>query len=401
MNHSHQKHSFIKKHFLLSGTMFLFLFTVLLTTNCLLPSLSSASDPKKELKNIQKKLLEEKRKVKQALKTEKSILEELEHINKMLSNKQKELKYSNNQLAKTHSKIKKQENEIKLLNKKLDTRKSFLKKRLRSIYKQQQGDIASILISAHDYQDLARRIKYISLLAHYDGKLMNSYIVEIHKRNKKMRHLEVLKKELMVNKANIKKKADEMEAEHKKKDVVLAFVKMKRSSYEGMVKELEESSSRLLDMIKELEEKEIPSSFIGKKGFVALKRRLPWPINGKVLVPFGTYKDPNFNISTFKKGIEIQADVGDSVLSVYDGSVVFADWFKGYGLLLIINHGKGYHTLYAHLSEIFHKTGDIIKWRQAVGKIGETGILNEPSLYFEIRYKGRPINPLEWLKKKK
>jgi septal ring factor EnvC (AmiA/AmiB activator) len=353
------------------------------------------------LKNIQKKLLEEKRKVKQALKTEKSILEELEHINKMLSNKRKELKYYNNQLAKTHSTIKKEENEIHLLNIKLDTRKSFLKKRLRSIYKQQHGDIASTLISAHDYQDLARRIKYISLLAHYDGKLMNSYIIEIHKRNKKMSHLEVLKKEFMVNKFTIKKKADEMEAERKKKDVVLASVKMKRSSYEEMIKELEESSSKLLDMIKELEEKESPSSFIGKKDFAALKRRLPWPINGKVLVPFGTYKDPDFNISTFKKGIEIQADVGDSVLSVYDGSVVFADWFKGYGLLLIVNHGKGYHTLYAHLSEIFHKTGDIIKRRQAVGKIGETGILNEPSLYFEIRHKGRPINPLEWLKKKK
>ncbi len=401
INQSRQKYTVIKKYLILSRTTVLLLFMVFFTSHCLLPSVSSASDPKKELRKIQKKLLKEKRKVKQAIKKEKSILEELEQTNKMLSNKRKELQYYNNQLAKTDLKIKKQENEIMLLNRKLDIRKSFLKERLRSLYKQQHGDIASILISANDHQDLAKRIRYMSLLAYYDGKLMKTYGNEIHERNNKMKRLAILQTEFKVNKTNIKKKTNEMEKERKKKDVLLASVRKKRSSYEGMIKELEESSDRLLDMIKELEDKGVPPSIIGGKGFAVLKRRLPWPINGKVLVPFGTYKDPKFNISTFRKGIEIKADLGDTILSVYNGSVVFADWFKGYGLLLIINHGKGYHTLYAHLSEIFHKTGDIIKRRQAVGKIGETGILNEPSLYFEIRHKGKPMDPLEWLIKKK
>jgi len=107
------------------------------------------------------------------------------------------------------------------------------------------------------------------------------------------------------------------------------------------------------------------------------------------------------SIPTFKKGIEIEAKAGDTALSVLGGRVVYADWFKGYGLLLIVNHGKGFHSLYAHLSEIFHKTGDIIKGRQAVGKIGESGLLNVPSLYFEIRYKGKPYDPLKWLRYRK
>ena len=80
--------------------------------------------------------------------------------------------------------------------------------------------------------------------------------------------------------------------------------------------------------------------------------------------------------------------------------MVFADWFKGYGNLLIINHGEGYHTLYANLSEIFFKVGDIIKVHDTVGKVGESGILNAPSLYFEIRYKGKPLDPVQWLKKR-
>ncbi|HDN95370.1 MAG TPA: hypothetical protein ENG76_04775, partial [Nitrospirae bacterium] len=82
------------------------------------------------------------------------------------------------------------------------------------------------------------------------------------------------------------------------------------------------------------------------------------------------------------------------------GRVVYSDWFKGYGLLLIINHGKGYHSLYGNLSEIFHKTGDIINEGTAVGNVGNSSILNVPTLYFEIRYKGKPIDPVKWLKKK-
>ena len=131
------------------------------------------------------------------------------------------------------------------------------------------------------------------------------------------------------------------------------------------------------------------------------KRRLPWPINGKVIVPFGKYKDPKFNITVFKNGIEIKAKEGYRPKAVAGGQVVFADWFKGYGQLLIINHGGGYHSLYGNLNEIFHETGDIIKQGTSIGKTGKSELLNVPSLYFEIRYKGKPVNPMKWLKRKR
>jgi septal ring factor EnvC (AmiA/AmiB activator) len=367
----------------------------------LVNSLSSAEeDPQKKLKEIQRKLLYEKRKVKQTIKKEESILEELEKINKLLRQKNRELEYYNKKLSETKRKIALLEKDISMLNDKLDIRKNLLKQRLKGLYKQQHGEVASVLISARDYQELAMRIRYISLLARYDTKLMNNYRLGIKDLHDKKREMELLQKELELNKATVKKKKEEMENERARKDTLLASVRKKRDSYEQMVKELEDSSKKLRKMIDELADEGIPASIIGTKGFAALRRRLPWPINGEVIVPYGTYKDPKFNITTFRKGIEIKADIGDVVLAVAGGRVVYADWFKGYGLLLIINHGNGFHSLYAHLSEIFHKTGDIIKSRQAVGRIGETGVLNQPSLYFEIRYKGKPVNPLEWLRKK-
>lgn len=357
-----------------------------------------ASDPEKELQEIQKKLLKEKYRVKETIKKEQSILEELEEINKILGKKRSELKYYNNRLSETREKIGQLENEIASLSRKLETRKKYLGERLRTIYKQQHGDIASVLVSARDYQDLTKRIKYMSLLAHYDSKLMETYSSGLKELNIKMQHMEMLQKELELNKAAVKKKTDEAEQERSKKDKLLAAIRDKRNYYNKLIEELEESSERLRELIKKDEEKEL--SYISPgKGFMALKRRLPWPVKGEILAPFGQYKDPKFNIPTFRKGVEIKADRGDTVLSVAEGRVVYADWFKGYGLLLIVNHGDGYHTLYAHLSEIFNKTGDIIKERQAIGKSGESGLLNEPSLYFEIRHKGKPIDPLEWLKK--
>lgn len=363
-------------------------------------SLTDASDPKKELKKIQKKLSEEKRKVKLTIKKEESILSELEQINKILEKKREELKYYDRQLSKTHSRIRALENEISLLNGKLHIRRNLLKERLIALYKQRYGDIALILVSAKDYQDLIQRSRYINLIAYHDSKLMKIYRNGIEELNIKMDRLETLKKELEVNKKNVNKKTGEMQAERKKKDKLLASIKSKRSSYEKMVEELEESSKNLHELIEKLEKEKRPSP-IGGKGFIRLRGRLPWPIDGSVLASYGRQKDPEFNIPTFKKGIEIKASIGDTVRAVSGGRVVYADWFKGYGLLLIINHGGGYHTLYAHLSEIFYKTGDIIKRGQTIGKIGESGVLTEASLYFEIRYKGKPVDPLDWLRKKK
>ncbi len=383
---------------LLLTSYFLFLASCFL----LLPShfsLLNAADLKKELTEIEKKLKEEKQKVKEAIKKEKSIFSELEKINRAIKKKKKELRHYDKRLSETLSKIEFLKDEITLFNGELGKRKKYLKERLRTLYKQQYGDIALILISAKDYQDLIRRSRYISLIAYNDSRLMRTYSSDIKELDFKKRHMETLKKELEVNKSNVRKKMKEMQTERLKKDKLRASIRSKRGSYEKMIKELKESSKKLRKMIKRLKKKKLPPSIIGK-GFKPLRGRLPWPVKGKVIVPFGKYKDPKFNIPVFKNGIEIEANTGAIAQAVAGGRVVYADWFRGYGQLLIINHGSGYHSLYGNLSEIFHKTGDIIKKGTAVGKIGESELLDVPTLYFEIRYKGRPLDPMRWLKRK-
>ncbi len=365
------------------------------------PLPASSDSPKKKLSVIIKKLKEEKEKIKTTLEKEASILSGLEKLDRSVKKKKGDLKYYNDRLAQTRAKIKILKNDISALNDKLGNRKHLLKKRLRVLYKQQYtGNSALILVSARNYQDLLRKSRYISLMAHYDGTLMNTYSNGIKKYHLKQMKMEALQKDLKENKDNIRTSMKGMQKERANKDKLLASVKDKRSTYEKMVRELKASSDKLKKIIKELEKKKIPPSVIGK-GFRAMKGRLPWPVYGKLIVPFGKYKDPKFNIPVFKNGIEIKSKTGEAANAVHGGRVVYADWFKGYGQLLIINHGKGYHSLYGHLAEIFYKAGDIIKNGSHVGTIGEKGILNVPTLYFEIRHKGKPIDPLGWLKLKK
>jgi len=379
----------------LLSTVYCLLLTLLLTSHF---SLIHAANPKKDLSEIERKLKESKKQVKEAIEREKSILSEIDRTNKTIKKKQGEIKIYETRISQTESDIKNLENEIMTLTGRLEQNKEKLKERLKALYKQHYGVKALILISAKDYQDLLNKSRYMNLIAYYDRQIISAVNSEISIANEKRTDLEVLRKNLQISKENVQNKQKEMNAEISKKDKLLASVRSKRSSYEDMIKELEVSSEKLRAMI-ETFDKETPSEQVPGTGFGAQKRRLPWPINGDVIIPYGKYSDPLYNIPVFKNGIEIRAVNSEQPRAVAGGNVVYADWFKGYGLLLIINHGNGYHSLYGHLSEIFFKSGDIIKKGIAVGNIGESGVLNVPSLYFEIRYKGKPVDPMQWLKK--
>jgi septal ring factor EnvC (AmiA/AmiB activator) len=365
-----------------------------------LPSDFHAASPKKKLSQIEKQIKSKKRKVKQALKNEESILTRIQSIEKNIYKKEKELKEYKKRLSTAEAETLLLEREISRLDKKLVKRKKLLRERLKSLYKQQYGGSTLILISATDYNDLIRRSKYISLIAYNDNRIMVEYTSDIEKLNIKIKTFELLKKKLETSRTNAKKKKKELQHNRVRKDKLLVTIRSKRSSYEKAIKELNKSSKKLRQLIKKFEKKKIPKSVLGK-GFRSWKGRLPWPVKGTVIVPFGKYKDPKFNITVFKNGIEIKAKEGYRPQAVAGGQVVYADWFKGYGQLMIINHGSGYHSLYGNLTEIFHKTGDIIKSGTSIGKTGKSELLNVPSLYFEIRYKGKPVNPMKWLKRKR
>jgi septal ring factor EnvC (AmiA/AmiB activator) len=230
----------------------------------------------------------------------------------------------------------------------------------------------------------------------YEHRLMNSYKENLESLHEKEARLVQLRAELIQSKEKVKTEEASLEKNKIYKENLLASIKNEKSSYSNMLKELENTSKKLLEIIREAEKGET----FTLKGFSKLKGKLPWPLNGKIMIPYGSQRDPQFNTPIFRSGTYIRSTYDSLVKAVYGGKVVFAEWFKGYGQLVIVNHGEGYHTLYGSLSEIFTKVGDIIKEKQKIGRVGNSGILNEPGLYFELRYKGKPLNPMQWLKRR-
>ncbi len=370
--------------------------SLLALSSLLLAPFVFAATPQEEYKKIKKEMREKKEKIEKVEKRERSILSDLEETGKELSTVETEIRKSRKRLNNTESQIARVEAEISLNRGSIDRQREWLKRKLRAMQKYSYpGDIMLLLSNTEDISQLTKSWKNLEYIALYENRILNSYKENLKGLQEKEKQLKGLEAELVKNTEKVRSKEAELAGKKGEKEAVLASVQNEKSSYEKMLKELKEASRRLFDVIQESEKDTYRA-----KGFSGLRGKLLWPVEGRIAIPYGSSKDPRFNTPVFKSGIFIQTGDDINAKAVYAGKVVFAEWFKGYGRLMIVNHGDGYHTLYGSLSEIFSKVGDIINSGQVIGRVGDSGILDAPGLYFEVRYKGRPLDPVQWLKKR-
>ena len=151
----------------------------------------------------------------------------------------------------------------------------------------------------------------------------------------------------------------------------------------------------LIDLIARLRDAiaDIPKVLAGAEPFASLRGRLPWPATGRVLERFGAATTGGHP----SEGVLIEARRGTPVRAVSHGRVAFADWMAGYGLLLIVDHGDGYMSLYAHNEAMRAEAGDWVSAGEVIAEAGNSGGRSESGLYFELRARGRPVDPVGWL----
>ena len=182
-----------------------------------------------------------------------------------------------------------------------------------------------------------------------------------------------------------------------KKEIILKEIQAKKKMSQAALASLR-SSAKVLDAALDA---------MGLRGSAALddttfskqKGRLPIPVQGNIISTFGTVKNGDYKSFTFQSGIDIRVERGEPVRSVFKGEVMFAQWLKGYGNLVIINHGDNYYTLYAHVEEMFKRKGDTVGAGEVIATAGDTGSIKGLCLHFEVRHHGKPMNPMNWLKK--
>ena len=167
---------------------------------------------------------------------------------------------------------------------------------------------------------------------------------------------------------------------------------------------MERSASRVDTLLKELEQRRKAAALRPKKGSVGsilFQGSLQWPADGDVVSFFGRQKHPSFETYIERKGIEIRTDEGSPIRAVMAGTVEYADWLRGYGLVLILDHTNGFFSLYAHASRLSRKVGEHVQAGQVIGETGDTGMTGESTLYFELREGAEPVDPLAWLARRR
>lgn len=375
--------------------MFRFLFLAVLV---LLPSSAYAETPAEEYQRVQDRIRAEKKRLSEAREKESTVLGELEEVNKKLVTVGAELRQVRRKLARTEREIAETGAKIRKTEDGLERQRNWLRRKLRVMQRSgYSGDVVIALLNTEDVAQLTRVWKYLESMTLQEQKILRSYRENLAMLALQQKTLAALREELKSDAEVVKGKENELSSRKGSKEQILSSVRNAKAEHQKMLSELRQASNRLLELIREAEK----TDTFAATGFAKLKGRLSWPVAGAVVIPYGSQRDAQFDTPVFRNGMHIQTDQDAGVHAVSGGKVIFAEWFKGFGQLVIVNHGSGYHTLYGNLSEIFSRVGDIIKVRQMIGKVGMSGIFNNPGLYFEIRYKGKPLDPSQWLTRKR
>ncbi len=375
---------------------------ILLLVFIVMSSLSYASQPKEELREIKKEIEIHKRKLKETKKIEKNVLEDLKRVSNELNEIEWKIKNHRAKIKNLQIKIAETEKGIKTYSAQLEERKSNLIKRIKGIQRlNNQPHPALIILLEEDTTKAFRLIRNTQKIINIDKNLIQQYRAELNNLIVQQTELKKLYASLKHEEEALKKAEEVQKQKKKEKEILLAKVRQDKALYEKKIKELEENARRLTRLLQETEKKEkrAGATVLPEGDFTKKRGSLLWPLSGPVVAHYGSQKDPVFNIPIMRSGIYIQAQPGTPVKASAEGRVVYASYFKGYENLVIISHGDGYYTVYGSLGSMNVREGAYVKTGQVIGTVGTASAIDTPAVYFEVRYRGKPLNPEQWLRK--
>jgi len=372
---------------------------------------SEIIEKERTLQQKQTQLREERARAAEARKREAGVLAELEEVEKRLGEKRRQVAALDVRVRRAQGEVTALQGEIGRLESQRAGQQEALGRRLRTLYMMQaQGGVLPLLLSGDDPLARAVRLRHLTTMATVDARAIREYRVTSEGLADRQARVETRRKDLGALRTEAESERSAADTDAGRRRVLLAKVRDERAYHDRLVGELSEATRRLEAFIRDLQakqrrlakapapERSRPAPGEGGRGLAALRGRLVWPAEGKVVGDFGAQVHPRFGTKTFRNGIDIEVAEGTSITAVYPGHVVYTGWFRGYGNLIILDHGGESYTLYAHAAEIRVAEGDDVRQGQALGTVGDTGSLGGPRLYFEVRHQGKPVDPVQWLR---
>ena len=375
-----------RKGYRFLSAILVLLFTALVVTPVLADELE---EKQQQLTNIQQQIEAQQRKAEQARRKEQTIAGQLRAIQEELDTAEAEYEAVNDQLENTELHIKSNVELSNRLTKKLEAQTKTLHRRIRDIYKNGQINYLDVLLGAKDFNDFVSRMDILKKILAYDNALIQGTKVDREALRKAKEQLELDRAKIVELRKLAAAKREQVAARRQERRGVLNAATCERETAEQAYRELIETSRQIEQMIKRIQS--------GDKNVGGSTGTMTWPAEGEITSPFGWRVHPIFGTQRLHTGIDIGADYGDAIRAADGGVVIHSDWMGGYGNAVIIVHGNGISTLYAHNSQLLVSEGQTVAKGQTVARCGSTGYSTGPHLHFEVRQNGSPVNPLNYL----
>ncbi len=356
---------------------------------CLEAFADSISDDNEKLKDVNKQIESIQAKIDENTAKNKGLSEKIGDLDKSISLIEEAMILLDNDIENTRKDIKQKEEELADAEKNIDGKTEVMNSRLRVMYKNKDIGYIEVLLASEDFSDLITRLDMVKKIFTHDVNLLQ-YMEE----QKEL--IFVKKQELEANRLRLVNSKNEKDEKAQRLQLNRGALERDKEALIKNTAELEKSENQLLDLAKKIEEeirrKQSDAAYIG--GIMT------WPAPGytRITSEFGYRIHPILKTRKLHTGIDIGVPANSTIVAAQSGTVIASGYNGGYGKIVMVDHGGGIVTLYAHNNTLLVGEGDKVEKGQAITKSGSTGLSTGPHLHFEVRENGKYVNPLPWLK---
>ncbi len=359
-------------------------------------AIADVADKSRELAGIQVRIKRLVSNIGQLRKKKKSLQEQLTDIEKQYGQTALALKQLKKQFAATQRQLQQIRKDIKQQQKSIERQVSGLEDQMRAAYAMGRREKLKLLLNQQDPSLSSRIMVYYSYFNTARLDKLDELKRSVHRLNELELQNIAESEHLKMLQAKKRLEYETLRASKQKREALLVKLNRQFAEKEKKLYRFREDEKALRQLLVSLraETETGPSATQQLKSFAGLQGQLPWPVKGRLLKKFGSKR-----AESRWDGVLINAEEGAEIHAVMAGKVIFADWLRGYGLLIIIDHGEHYMTLYAFNQSLYKQVGDWVQAGDVIAAVGNSGGRARTGLYFGIRKKGKPIDPVHWCRK--
>ncbi|TBR43798.1 peptidase M23 [Marinomonas agarivorans] len=369
--------------------LLLFLSNVLVANELQAAQPQSPEEAERQIKKLQQELQSLNTWLKETQSEKSQVESQLEQKEKSINELIKQIKGLQESLQQNDAQIKKLTLQQRQLNLDMKQQNQQVAAQLRAVYRSGQQEGLKFLLDGRSPEETTRMVLYNRYISQARQSLINGYRLQVDELNLVEKSIRRHRAQQAVEQAELAKETKSLQKEQQARRQILAQLKRDLQTGDRQARRLKQDQQQMAELLNRLREAlvKIPE-FDGDIAFSSLKGKLKRPLRQLKVAP-----------QTNLGGVLLTASEGESVQAIYHGRVIFSDWLRGFGLVVILDHGEGYMSLYGYNQSLLKEVGEWVNTNDPVATVGTSGGQSKPGLFFSIRHNGSPINPLSWVAK--